>query len=120
MNMELIKQVCSLELANRLKELGVKQESLYQWFQKGEYFFQETKIKAEEPFIEGHSSYCEFPYKCLGSAFTVAELISMLQNVAKEDIIVALDDKEVANTLAQLLCIKLQSSKENAGSGLMP
>jgi hypothetical protein len=29
--MELEKQVCSLELAKRLKELGVKQESQYEW-----------------------------------------------------------------------------------------
>jgi len=32
--MKLEKQVCSQELAKRLKELGVKQESLYYWWQQ--------------------------------------------------------------------------------------
>jgi len=34
------KQVCSLELAKRLKELGVAQQSLYvwsDWFEEGKY-----------------------------------------------------------------------------------
>lgn len=32
--MELKDQVVSLELARKLKELGVKQESLYSWYER--------------------------------------------------------------------------------------
>jgi hypothetical protein len=35
--MELVKQVCSLELAKSLKELGVKQESLYLYWRGNVY-----------------------------------------------------------------------------------
>jgi hypothetical protein len=89
--MELQKQVCSLELAKRLKELGVKQESYFCWFQNarsgnwmigdaydaiknGEY--KDTKDGKEEII-----SY---------SAFTVAELGKMLPNKLRgEDGVVA-------------------------------
>jgi hypothetical protein len=33
--MALEKQACSLELSQRLKELGLKQESLFEWFYGG-------------------------------------------------------------------------------------
>lgn len=65
--MKLEQQVCSLELAKKLKELGVKQESLFWW----------------KPKIEGGH---ELRYRESGmsvfyedySAFTVAELGEML------------------------------------------
>ena len=43
--MKLEDQVCSLELAKRLKELGVKQDSLYSYFQydKWNVLLRETK-----------------------------------------------------------------------------
>lgn len=57
--MKLEQQVCSLEYARKLKELGVKQASVWWWF-KGEL-------------------YKDTPdYKCSISAFTVAELGEML------------------------------------------
>ena len=34
--MKIESQVCSLELAKKLKELGVKQESLYYWCENSE------------------------------------------------------------------------------------
>jgi hypothetical protein len=70
--MELEKQVCSLELAKKLKELGVKQESLFRWYvhNKGveisyythEYFERSYGVKIVDSY----------------PAFTVAELGEML------------------------------------------
>jgi hypothetical protein len=74
--MELEKQVCSLELARKLKELGVKQESLFYWVgeEKDNLFLsQQTK------FIYGSApdlSEAEYPF--VYSAFTVVELGEML------------------------------------------
>lgn len=63
--MELEKQVCSLELAKRLKELGVKQESYCYWC--------DGKLKAT--FLAFRK---DKPEECFFSAFTVAELGDML------------------------------------------
>jgi hypothetical protein len=60
-------QVCSLELAKRLKELGVKQESLFYWqFFPGHNFIIHDKDKSNHYETETYS------------AFTVAELGEML------------------------------------------
>lgn len=65
--MELNQQVCSLESAKCLKELGVKQESLFYWHETarldGINNINQSKI---------NSKYCY-------SAFTVAELGEMLR-----------------------------------------
>jgi hypothetical protein len=65
--MELEKQVCSLELAKKLKELGVKQESYWYWLQmtEGPRLFTLVEAVRLDPI---------FPY----SAFTVAELGEVL------------------------------------------
>lgn len=69
-DMKLSDQVCSLELAKRLKELGVKQESLFYWF--------ESLFKGKESFIrQGDTSYRD-GYELACSAFTVAELGKLL------------------------------------------
>jgi len=73
--MKIEDQVCSLELAKKLKELGVKQESLFYWQQsyqemKGGQtasFFEITQVKKESK--KGMMCF---------SAFTVAELGEML------------------------------------------
>lgn len=65
--MKLEDQVCSLELAKRLKELGVKQESLFKWIHDGNGF-------------RVHSLMLE-PYPAnwiVADAFTVAELGEIL------------------------------------------
>lgn len=113
--MNLENQVVSLELAKKLKELGVKQESLYWWVNE----YQEMKggISASTWLLKDWKE--AQGYKKHISAFIVAELVNELQIVAKEDIIVALDDKKVADTLGNLLCTKLQSLRENVGNGLM-
>ena len=67
-DMTLESQVCSLELAKRLKELGVKQESVHYWCdpsdgnKRGIGFIRDNHV--------GYKVYC--------SAFTVAELGEML------------------------------------------
>ena len=68
--MELKKQVCSLELAKRLKELGVKKESLFWWdyFGSPEY---PVRLKRKEDMDFGY-----IEKQC--SAFTVAELGELL------------------------------------------
>ncbi len=79
--MELENQVCSLELAKKLKELGVKQESLFYWFPFGEGIreWQVTKRILDKDAIKGwkyHEKHNkEFSFY---SAFTVAELGEML------------------------------------------
>lgn len=58
-------QVCSLELAKRLKALGVKQDSLWWW-----------KDVGDEYFLFSHVYESKLPQDC--SAFTVAELGELL------------------------------------------
>ena len=68
--MELKEQVCSLELAKELKELGVKQESLF-WWDGYTNFEDEIKLEYGKPdFVAGDAMFY--------SAFTVAELGEML------------------------------------------
>ena len=64
--MELIQQVCSLESAKRLKELGVKQESLFYWSDDILFFSRDLVI--DEEYYGTH--------KNVYSAFTVAELLN--------------------------------------------
>ena len=76
--MKLEEQVCSLELAKRLKELGVKQESLFRW----------THALAWSKSTDGRKTpgrgkdYVEYgnakAHKDFIAAFTVAELGEML------------------------------------------
>lgn len=65
--MQLEKQVVSLELAKKLKELGVKQESCFYWL-RGHIWYEKNIPKTESQ---------QF------SAFTVAELGEMLPVVVK-------------------------------------
>jgi len=70
--MQLESQVCSLELAKRLKELGVRQESYFYWStDNGDKFF----VDSEETYpIDAH-----YPRpKIVCAAFTVAELGEIL------------------------------------------
>ena len=76
--MKLENQVCSFKLANKLKELGVKQESLFYWMS---YY--------ASPNMKGNTWHVDYPVDYDGkhyprpsnteiSAFTVAELGEML------------------------------------------
>jgi len=69
--MKLKDQVCSLELAQKLKELGVKQKSLFTWRNNVGWNDQPK----EDEWIVTMQSFPGFPEIC---AFTVAELGEML------------------------------------------
>ena len=72
--MELEKQVVSLELAKRLKELGVKQESAFYWAHWYDGLTQlQTRDQKERPALLTPHGGREFI-----SAFTVAELGMMI------------------------------------------
>jgi hypothetical protein len=76
--MKLEQQVCGMKLAKRLEELGVKQESYFQWRYFGDN--REGEIWLVQPSKE------DYRYPTAVSAFTVAELGEMLpRNVRKGD-----------------------------------
>lgn len=76
--MQLEQQVCSLELAKKLKELGVKQESLFYW------------IESYDPEDANNGGWSVIrlmkPNKYNYSAFTVAELGEMLPKAIKSKV----------------------------------
>ena len=78
--MQLEKQVCSLELAKKLKELGVKQESLFYWYYV-------KNLKSWEIFSIHEDVLRD---KDDVSAFTVAELGEMLPKELKINISIAI------------------------------
>lgn len=107
--MKLEQQVTSLELSKKLKELGVKQESLFYWTRN--YTWKSGDFKADSKEYIGYSKnkkhYSEYEY----AAFTVAELGELLPNLTTSwkqietsdgDIgwRCHYDDKEVKTTIA--------------------
>ncbi len=75
--MNLESQVCSLELSQKLKKLGVKQESLFNWIT-------ENQIREEwEIRVEASDYSFDCPIEIIASAFTVAELGSLLPGYYK-------------------------------------
>lgn len=70
--MEINKQVCSLNLAKQLKELGVKQESLWYWERMEDV--SDYSLVLSESF---GNDVEHLHYPCY-SAYTVAELIGLL------------------------------------------
>lgn len=108
--MKLEDQVCSLEFAKKLKELGVKQESLWYWVEKSEL-------------INGKAVYSwvfsldqrpiDFAITEPGlSAFTVAELLNMLRKYKDRGITIP-TKVNVANWLAQEVMFYEESFKKN-------
>jgi hypothetical protein len=76
-------QVCSLDLAKRLKELGVKQESLVYWWDGYQGYGYDAEKKWGPRPIERTEVSFQAPDRSLfwdknSSAFTVAELGEML------------------------------------------
>lgn len=70
-------QVCSLELSKRLKELGVKQESLFYWVRPIDIWQLTAKLTEQDGIYFNHTTIDIFPMDNY-SAFTVAELGEML------------------------------------------
>ena len=71
------KQVTSLELSKRLKELGVKQDSLCHWVQGGHY-----PDDWSESTLEREKATKKYDKDFMCSAFTVAELgIALPRNI---------------------------------------
>ena len=93
--MKLENQVCSLELAKKLKELKVKQESLWWWvneYMPVQGYGDRWKIACYRPQTKGiriYSNSCDYQFCDIiaYSAFTVAELGEELPSsiVAKGD-----------------------------------
>lgn len=77
--MDIEKQVCSLELAKQLKELGVKQESLWYW-ENGyrEYAYGHKNYQKDDGCLWRLLNFQPAVSKEYCSAFTVAELGEML------------------------------------------
>lgn len=74
--MKLEQQVCSLELAKRLKELGVKQDGYFAWQNiEGD---ERGDLKNVPYFVEGRPIYNEERMEEIYSAFTVGELGELL------------------------------------------
>jgi hypothetical protein len=80
--MKLEDQVCSLVLAKRLQELGVKRESLFYWHE-------EQGHKGKNDYLNAFCliNHSELPIRSSRaiSAFTVAELGEMLPDVITDD-----------------------------------
>lgn len=73
--MQLTEQVTSLKLSKRLKELGVKNESLFYWNLYGDGI----KIWYELRYFEQHSTPVQY------SAFTASDLLEMLPYEIKKE-----------------------------------
>lgn len=81
-NVKLENQVCSLELSKKLKELGVKQESLFYWVRPVDKWLLTPVITDEDKIYLEHSINDVLQMEHY-SAFTVAELGNMLPNWTK-------------------------------------
>ncbi len=90
MVMRLEEQVCSLELAKRLKEFGVKQDSLFYWWKRKDTDDPHVSgTKANARWVIGYQVRTEIYSHNIGgwrsteriSAFTVAELGEILHNL---------------------------------------
>ena len=127
--MELSKQVISLELAKKLKELGVKQESLWWWIMTNITTSGYDIISKHNKEFQNYQA----PYILICATFTVAELGKMLPHyyitLCKGDVwscytanyttdlkYLALDhlgiaDKSEANARAKMLCWLIENKK---------
>lgn len=77
--MKIKDQVVSLELAKKLKELGVKQEGLFAFYRKGHYWSGQTEFQpGKETLEENVGDNVDFPHERVAVTFTVAELGEML------------------------------------------
>jgi len=78
--MKLTDQVCSLELAKKLKELGVAQKSYFYWYTDG----RNTCVETKTDYVRGVYGYGG-DKDAVYSAFTVSELGEFLPDHIYED-----------------------------------
>jgi hypothetical protein len=84
--MTLEQQVVSLELSKRLRELGVKQESLFYWVKHRQTAWPDPQLWFTGQIHEWNNKQPEaFKIDILYSAFTVAELGDMLPDRFRTD-----------------------------------
>lgn len=81
--MNLQDQVTSLEISKRLKELGVKQESLFYWVKSWDVNGYFTGDEPEIEYLDIIEQY-EMEKSIICSAYTVAELGEMLPSMYTE------------------------------------
>ena len=94
--MKLEQQVCSLELSKKLKELGVKQESIFKYC-GGHYMYNEADEERFEEcpntdLLDTSDEFCHtagLTTEFTVSAFTVAELGELLDRYLREDLLQA-------------------------------
>lgn len=99
--MKLESQVVSLELAKKLKELGVPQESLFWWVRLNEEWCVSPNFSSDPNWKEKKENY---------SAFTVAELGEMLpvdyftfQNEKGDWFVARIDDREISELGTEII-----------------
>ncbi|MFW9821361.1 MAG: hypothetical protein ACFFE4_00405 [Candidatus Thorarchaeota archaeon] len=81
--MDINKQVCSFELAKKLKDLGIEQDSLWYISENENYIISQEQYYEFEERIESIGKCEDFYSEKFYSAFTVAELGEMLPQVIK-------------------------------------
>jgi len=106
--MKIEDQVCSLELAKRLKELGVKQESFCWWVEPEYTNDKEPFVQAEFP--AGHTARTH-----IASAFTVAELGEMLPITIHGDFDHLICDKAIQHWFVYYSCDREGSPRPKGG-----
>jgi hypothetical protein len=108
--MKLEEQVCSLELSKKLKELGVKQESLFVWY----HYIRESLGEDIDRWILVPSSELNHEvFSEITSAFTVAELYSLSYGLGI-DVSLNSDDymaHELCNYLAEQIIWHIENGK---------
>lgn len=84
-NMNLENQVCSLELAKKLVDLGIEQNSTFYWFKSYDYwllhYIDYNHHETDSKIFKENNSPCY-------SAFTVSELCKMLPDSLSDDYLV--------------------------------
>lgn len=78
--MKIEDQVCSLDLARKLKELGVKQDSLFYWIEDLEAHYQPCAILVQRKLDDYEYQYSAFSCAELGVMLSAGVTISKVNN----------------------------------------